>query len=135
LIQVHPISPKLILCIDDNAAILSYEKVLLERSGYSVITAASAQQGLELVTMHEFDGVLLDYKMPGMNGGEVAFEIKRVRPDMVVILLSGDEVPSYTLAVADAFLNKLDLARDLMPTIAALCNRVREPQQKQRSRP
>ena len=130
MIPTHPVSQKLILCIDDNAAILSYEKALLERSGYSVITAASAQQGLELVTIYEFDAVLLDYSMPDMNGCDVAFEIKRVRPELAVILLSGCEAPTYAQALVDAFILKPDASRELLPTIAAICSRVREPQQK-----
>ena len=129
MIPTHPVSQKLILCIDDNAAILSYEKALLERSGYSVITAASAQQGLGLVTIYEFDAVLLDYSMPDMNGCDVAFEIKRVRPELAVILLSGCEAPTYAQALVDAFILKPDASRELLPTIAAICSRVREPQQ------
>lgn len=131
MIPVHPISPKLILSIDDDPVILSYEKALLERSGYAVMTASSAQQGLGLVTVNEFDAVLIDYKMPDMNGCDAGSEIKRLRPEQVVILLSGDEVPSYTQAVADAFLHKLEVARELLPTIAKLCNRDHKPQRKQ----
>jgi CheY-like chemotaxis protein len=70
-----------ILGIDGDLTILCYEKALLERSGYTVLTAASAQQGIRLVTMCKCDAVLLEYEMPGMNGSEVAVEIKRVRPE------------------------------------------------------
>jgi CheY-like chemotaxis protein len=94
LINTDPVPQKLILCIDDDPAILSYEKALLERSGYSVTTAASAEEGLGLVTTCNFDAVLLDYEMPSMNGCDVAFEIKRVRPELAVILLSGSEYPN-----------------------------------------
>ena len=131
LIPVHTVSQKLILCIDDDAAILSYEQTLLERSGYSVITAASAQQGLGLVTRCQFDAVLLDYELPGMNGCDVVFEIKRVRPGLVVILLSGCDVPIYARAVVDGFVPKLDASRELLPMIAALCGGIRHPQQRQ----
>jgi CheY-like chemotaxis protein len=131
LSAARAISQKLILCVDDDAAILSYEKALLERSGYSVITAASALQGLRLATMYEFDAVLLDYSMPDMNGGDVAFEIKRVRPELAVILLSGSEVPSYALVLVDAFILKPETGRELLPTIAGLCSRVPKPQPKQ----
>jgi CheY-like chemotaxis protein len=72
LIPVHAVSQKLILCIDDDAAILCFEKALLERSGYAVITASSAQEGLGLLTDCKFDAVLLDYEMPGMKGGDFA---------------------------------------------------------------
>ena len=62
-----PTSPrkKVILCIDDDDAILRYEKALLERHGYDVLTASSGEQGLRLVAMCHCDAVLLDYEMPG----------------------------------------------------------------------
>jgi DNA-binding response OmpR family regulator len=111
---------------------LSYEKALLERSGYSVITAASAQRGLRFVTMYQFDAVLLDYKLPDMNGCDVAFEIKRIRPKLPVILLSGSEVPTYAKVLVDAFIFKLETSRKLLPRITELCSRPPEgPQEKQ----
>ncbi len=125
MIPVHAVSQKLILCIDDDAAILCYEKALLERSGYAVITAASAQEGLGLVTDCKFDAVLLDYEMPDMRGGDVALEIKRLRPDLAVILLSGSEVPVSALALVDAFVFKLDASRELLPMVAQLCGGIR----------
>jgi CheY-like chemotaxis protein len=131
LIPVHAVSQKLILCIDDDAAILCFEKALLERSGYAVITASSAQEGLGLLTDCKFDAVLLDYEMPGMKGGDVALEIKRLRPDLAVILLSGSEVPVSALALVDAFVFKLDASRELLPMIAQLCGRIRGPQSMQ----
>jgi CheY-like chemotaxis protein len=131
LIPSDPVSPKSILCIDDDEAILSYEKALLERSGYSVVTAASAGEGLGLVTTCNFDAVLLDYEMPGMKGCDVAFEIKRLRPELAVILLSGSEVPKYALTLVDAFVLKLEASRALLPTIAALCSEIRYPKHKQ----
>jgi CheY-like chemotaxis protein len=125
LIPAHPVSQKRILCIDDDPAILSYEKALLEKSGYSVTTAASAQEGLGLVTMCKFDAVFLDYEMPGMNGCDVAFEIKRVRPELAVILLSGSKVPSYASTLVDIILLKLGASRGLLLTIAVLCGGTR----------
>jgi CheY-like chemotaxis protein len=128
VISISPTPKRTILCIDDDDAILRYEKALLERSGYAVLTAASAQQGLRLVTMCKCDAVLLDYEMPEMNGHEVAFEIKRVRPDLMVILLSGTEVPMQALALVDAFVPKLEASRELLPMIAELCSRTDETQ-------
>jgi len=131
LITADPVPQKLILCIDDDPAILSYEKALLERSGYSVTTAPSAEEGLGLVTTCNFDAVLVDYEMPRMNGCDVAFEIKRVRPELAVILLSGSEVPKYALVLVDAFVLKLEASQALLPTIAALCSGIRYPKQTQ----
>jgi CheY-like chemotaxis protein len=126
MISTYPTPKRTILCIDDDDAILRYEKALLERSGYAVLTAASAQQGLRLVTMCKCDAVLLDYEMPEMNGHEVAFEIKRIRPELMVILLSGSEVPTQALALVDAFVPKLEASQQLLPMIAELCSRTDE---------
>ena len=73
--------------------------------------------------------MLIDYEMPEMNGYEVAVEIKRVRPELVVILLSGSEVPIQAMTVVDAFVPKLEASRELLPTVAALCSKARDPQQ------
>ena len=126
MISPYPPSKRTVLCIDDDQAILRYEKMLLERSGYAVLAAASAQQGLRLVTMCKCDAVLLDYEMPGMNGHEVAVEIKRVRPELSVVLLSGSEVPTQALALVDAFVPKLEASRELLPIIADLCSRTHD---------
>jgi CheY-like chemotaxis protein len=83
------------------------------------------------VATRKFDAVLLDYEMPDMNGCDVAFQIKRVRPELVVILLSGSEVPIYASALVDAFILKLETSRLLLPTIAELCSGIRYPKQKQ----
>lgn len=96
-------SRQTILCIDDDASTLRYEKALPERSGYEVVTAASEQQGLQLATTCKCDAALLDCEMPGMNGHQVVAEIKLVKPELVVILLSGREVPMQALALVDAF--------------------------------
>jgi CheY-like chemotaxis protein len=113
-----------------DLAILSYEKALLERSAYSVTTTASAREGLVLVTACKFDPVPLDYETPVMNRCDVAVEMKRVRPELAVILLSGSEVPTYALTLVDAFIPKLEASRALLPTIAALCDGIRYPKQK-----
>jgi CheY-like chemotaxis protein len=123
VIQTDPSSKRIVLCIDDDEAILRYEKALLERSGYAVLTASSAQQGLRLATMCKCDAVLVDYEMPGMNGDEVALAIKRLRPELLVILLSGSDVPSRALDSVDAFVPKLEASRQLLPVVADFCSR------------
>jgi len=81
----------------------------------------SAEQALRLVTTCRCDAVLLDFEMPGMNGHEVACEIKLVRPELMVILLSGSDVPTHALASVDAFVPKIEATRRLLPLIAELC--------------
>jgi len=126
-------STKTILCIDDDMSILRYEKALLERSGYEVLTASSAQQGLQLASTCQCDAVLLDYEMYGMNGHEVASEIKLAKPELVVILLSGCQIPMHSLALVDAFVPKLEASQQLLPIIADLCNRSQKAKQRRES--
>jgi CheY-like chemotaxis protein len=135
LITTYPTSKRTILCIADDEAILRYEKALLERSGYAVLTATSAQQGLRLVAMCECDAVLLDYDAPVIDGFEVASQIKRVTPEPPVILLSGQEVPPRMLELVDAYVPKLEASRELLPMIAQLFNQIHYPPQKRESVP
>ena len=110
-----------LLCIDDNEDVLECEKSFLESFGYSVLTAASGDKGLELASKYSVDVVILDYFMPGMNGQEVAVEMKRLRPLAPIIMLSGAvDVPEPALKWVDAFIAKDCLASQLLPTIAQL---------------
>jgi len=110
-----------LLCIDDNLDVLECEKLFLESFGYSVLTATSGGQGLELASMHPIDIVIVDYFMPEMNGQEVAIEIRRLRPKAPIILLSGAaDVPEQALRQVDAFIAKDRLASQLLPAIAQL---------------
>src|SRR5579864_3749741 len=110
-----------LLCIDDNLDVLECEKLFLESFGYTVLTAASGGQGLELASMHPIDIVIVDYLMPEMNGQEVATEIRRLRPKAPIILLSGAaDVPEQALKQVDAFIAKDRLASQLLPAIAQL---------------
>jgi CheY-like chemotaxis protein len=110
-----------LLCIDDNEDVLECEKSFLESFGYTVLTAASGDKGLELASMHSVDVVIVDYFMPEMNGQEVAIEMRRVRPLAPIILLTGArDVPEQALKLVDAFVAKDRLASELLPAIAQL---------------
>jgi len=110
-----------LLCIDDSQAVLDYERRILERSGYVVVTEASARRGLRLATIYRFDAVLLDYQMPEMNGHQLAFAIRRIRPDTPVVMFSGSEIPEETRKLVDAVVPKTDAPRELLPTLTRLC--------------
>ena len=115
---------KMLLCIDDSQAILDYERRIFEQSGYVVVTEASARQGLRLATSFGFDAVLLDYRMPEMSGHDLASEIRRVRPNTPVVMVSGSDIPEETRRLVDAVVPKDDVNRELVPTVARLCDRV-----------
>ena len=110
-----------VLCIDDDPAILECEQRFLEAFGYRVLTALSGSKGLELASAHPVDVVIIDYCMPEMNGPAVAVEIKRLRPHAPIIMLSGAvDIPKKALKVVDAFVPKDRLGSQLLPVIAEL---------------
>ena len=110
-----------LLCIDDDEDVLECEKSFLESFGYTVLTAASGGKGLELASMHSVDVVIVDYLMPEMNGHEVAIEMRRLRPQAPIIMLSGAvDVPEQALKLVDAFIAKDRLASQLLPAITQL---------------
>ena len=99
---------ELILCVDDEENQLAVRKLVLEQAGYSVLTAGSGQQALDLLAGHPIDLVLSDHLMPGLTGTELARQIKAQDPDLPVILISAvNEIPADA-AYADLFMSKLD---------------------------
>ncbi len=79
-----------ILVVDDEAAIRLTLEMLLDRRGYAVMTAASGKEALALAEQHEFDLILLDFKMPGMGGLEVAQRMGDRQPATQIMLLTGE---------------------------------------------
>ncbi|MBN1211951.1 MAG: response regulator [candidate division Zixibacteria bacterium] len=80
-----------VLAIDDEAIILDLIAAMCQSMGYRVHTAASGQEGIELALKEKFDIVLTDLAMPDMNGYEVAARIRKVYPDIPIILVTGWE--------------------------------------------
>ena len=75
-----------VLCIDDNRESLQIRKLLLEMQGYAVLTADNGPIGLRLLDENSVDVIVLDYRMPEMDGLAVATAI-RERPHHVPILM------------------------------------------------
>jgi CheY-like chemotaxis protein len=110
-----------ILCIDDEPSALQIRKLLLEAEGHRVIGAASGSEGLRLLQSEEFDLVILDYWMSGMNGMDAARQIKSIRPAVPIIMLSGfSELPGEALGLAERWILKGSATRDLLKAITEL---------------
>jgi two-component system nitrogen regulation response regulator NtrX len=82
-------SPERILIIDDESAIRSSLRGILEDEGYFVRTAASGEEGLEALAKGNFGLVLLDIWLPEMNGLDVLAEIRRLEERPAVVVISG----------------------------------------------
>jgi DNA-binding NtrC family response regulator len=75
--------------VDDEEEFLQAVEPGLARRGFEVVTAGSGGRALELLVSRSFDVVVLDVKMPGIDGVDTFREIKRVCPGLPVILLTG----------------------------------------------
>ncbi len=111
-----------ILCVDDYEPALGGWCLYLQKAGFSVTTARTAQEGLQLFAVSPVDLVLLDYAMPDSNGDDVALTMKRMKPDVRILMFSGvPQVPERARLHVDAFLQKglspavvLDKIRELL---------------------
>jgi len=113
---------KTILCIDDDDGILRYHRELLERRGFSVVTTASARKGVQIAAALTVAAVIVDYNMPEMNGHEVATEIKRIRPQVPIVMVSGeDQLPEDAVRLVDAVVPKEDVHVRLLPVLTRIC--------------
>jgi len=81
-----------ILAIDDQTVILDLITAMCRSLGYRVTTTASGEEGVRLAAETHFDIVLADLAMPGMSGLEVASRVKKLDPDVPVVLVTGWEV-------------------------------------------
>ncbi|MEN6587053.1 MAG: EAL domain-containing protein [Sulfuricella sp.] len=78
-----------LLLVDDEPHILSALKRQMRREGYQILTATSAQEGLELLATHQVAVVMSDQRMPHVTGAEFLAKARVMYPDTVRIILSG----------------------------------------------
>ena len=83
-----------ILVIDDDRAVLSTIKLLLERAAHAVEAVDHGQAGLGLLETRPFDLLIVDIFMPGMDGFETMRLVHRSWPEMPVIVISGQQFRS-----------------------------------------
>ncbi len=80
-----------ILLVDDEPSIVKMQKLMIQRLGYTVATQNSSMEALESFRADpgSFDLIITDMTMPGMTGDRLAAEVKKIRPDIPVILCTG----------------------------------------------
>ena len=111
----------LVLCVDDEHVGLQVRRLLLERSGYKVLTARDGVSGLQLFRKAPVEAVVLDYAMPGMHGGEVAARMRAEKPDVPILLLSAYVgLPAEVTGVVDIYMTKGEGAPALLDKLDSL---------------
>ncbi len=97
-----------ILVVDDEEKICVVAKKMLGRMGFDALTASDGCEGVEVFREHadEIVCVLLDLTMPNMDGEETLHELRRIRPDVKVLLCSGYNVQRVTQQERVGFIQK-----------------------------
>ncbi|VVN66327.1 Sensor histidine kinase RcsC [Pseudomonas fluorescens] len=116
-----PDIPRLcVLVIDDDSLVLTSTCLLLEDLGHRVISATSGRQGLELFEVNpSIDLVITDMAMPQMSGAQLADAIRRLKPDVPIILATGYAERLEGFAAGLPRLSKPFTQLNLVETIAS----------------
>jgi CheY-like chemotaxis protein len=115
----------LVLIVDDEEPIRQLERRILESGGYRVIEASRALEAFALLQKDlQVDLVIADLQMPDLGGEEMARRIRRDRPDIKVLYVTGhiDELMDErsTLWEGEAFLDKPFTAKALLEAVSLL---------------
>ena len=123
-----------LLVIDDEPAILHAFRRGFQQSDITVLTAASAAEGLAMVTQHDPDVVMLDLALPDLSGLDVYRRIHQCNPKIPVIFITGHgttdtAIEAMKLGAFDYLLKPLELAplRDLVARAGAISRLMRVP--------
>jgi len=113
-----------ILVADDEAAIRFTLEIMLRRHGYTVTTASNGAEALALVEQQPFELLLLDLKMPGLSGLEVARRACELQPAAALLILTGSSQIEGTLEEQDldqfAYMLKTASPQEVLDRVAAL---------------
>jgi CheY-like chemotaxis protein len=113
-----------ILVVDDEENIRLLFKEELEEEGYEVEVASNGYDALEKLKKSRFDVVIMDIKMPGMDGIQALNEIKNINKDQPVILCSayGEFKQDFSSWVSDGYIVKSADTGELKQTIKKILN-------------
>ena len=92
-------------------------------AGYEVLTAASGEEGLEVFKQNSVDLVIADHFLSDKSGAEIAVEMKEIKPQVPILIVSAAAEAAQRSGFADGFLSKGDgpgrTARTALPTFFA----------------
>ena len=115
-----PAESSLILCVDDGDIALRVRQILLTSAGYLVLNAKSGEVGLELFKKYPVELVVADHYLSGKTVTEIAKEMKKLKPDIPILVFSGAINRPEGLEFVDEFLMKSEPPEVLLHTVARL---------------
>jgi CheY-like chemotaxis protein len=110
----------LILCIDDDDISLRVRKFLLASVGFNVLTANSGEGGFELFKLYPIELVIADHFLTDKTGTEIAREMKELKPEVPILILSAAAEKPDGIEFADGFVAKGEPPQLVLDTIAHL---------------
>jgi CheY-like chemotaxis protein len=78
-----------VLCVENHPEWLTLLQSMLVNNGYSVLSAISGREALDLLEANPIDGVLLESDLPDATGASVRARMKRIKPDVPVLMFNG----------------------------------------------
>jgi len=116
-----------ILIVDDEIDLLETLGDIFESKGYNVTMVEDGNRAIELLKKKYFDIILMDLKMPGINGVESFKEVKKLHPSAAVIMMTagsvGEEIKEALGAGAEAIIDKPFNVKKLVATIESILER------------
>jgi len=116
-----------VLVVEDEPRMVDLLRRGLEEEGYVVTTATDGRTGLDLASHYEFEVIILDIMLPGMNGFEVARRLRRNRRQVPILMLTArDALPDIVQGLdlgADDYLTKPFSFEVLLARLRALTRR------------
>ena len=112
--RLHPV----ILCIEDRASSMAMRKMVLEKSGYRVVSAASGSEALAMMRAVRVDLVVSDHYLQGELGTAIAAQIKALKPNIPILIISGSIDAVAKSEHVDCVVSKADGPTDLLVSIA-----------------
>ena len=115
------------LVVDDDPVQLKMLQKIIEKAGYQVMTSDSAAEALDMLAEKEFNVIISDYKMPEMNGFEVAKAIRHHDPKVGILMLTArssedDRLLGFDLGVDDYIAKPFHL-KELLARIRRMTER------------
>lgn len=131
--KIEPVIPRgegIILIADDEESIRLTAKLMLQRCGYTVLTASDGEDALKVYRefREKIKGVVLDLVMPRMSGEQVYIELKKINPEVKVLLASGmlndDRIEKLSVNEGCLFIQKPYTFENLAGEVYNLLNNI-----------
>jgi two-component system OmpR family response regulator len=100
-------SHRVLLCIDDDETQVLMQRAVLHSKGFDVVVATGGRDGIAAFGNHHVDLVVVDYRMPDLDGGTVARKLREKNPRVPIVMFTGvDDISPEALAAVNSLVKK-----------------------------